>query len=131
MTIAQTIHDTLAHFGVTVTLWRGKRVYLSGYGRDINAWIEPRDRLPTDARPADGALIQVTSTWKSTRNALHCKGIKHMILHDLYNAGLLTHRPPEIWQKVALEDRRPVTVHVPSSARDEEPFVWPDYAQAR
>lgn len=91
--------------GFDAGAWKGERVYLSGYGAAIRAYLTipslPLDRA--GAPPCDGASLIVTSFWKSTKSGLHAKGVKHAILMDLYAAGLISEAPPARWQDVSLE----------------------------
>lgn len=94
----------LAACGFAVRLWRSQRIYLSGYGRDISAYLEPGADL--GPRPCDGVRLEVRSNWQAARyNGLRCKGVKHAILHDLWTARLLSESPPARWQDVTLCDR--------------------------
>lgn len=89
--------------GFDARVWRGQRVYLGGYGRDISAYLEPRG-LSAEF-PADGARLDVRSSWQAARyNGLRCKGVKHEILKDLWRARLISTPPPERWQDVSLAD---------------------------
>lgn len=89
--------------GFDARAWRGQRIYLGGYGRDITAYLEPRD-LSAEF-PADGARLDVRSSWQAARyNGLRCKGVKHEILKDLWRARLISSPPPERWQDVSLAD---------------------------
>jgi hypothetical protein len=115
---------TLRQCGFDADAWKGERVYLSGYGPAVRAYLTipslPLDRA--GARPCDGANLVVTSFWKSTKSGLHAKGVKHAILMDLHAAGLISEAPPARWQDVALEAplgaRRAVRVLKPSENSD-------------
>lgn len=109
--------------GFRVRLWQERRVYVSGYGKDISCAIEP----VAGDRTLDKAVITVRSTWRSPHAGLRCKGVKHTLLWDLYALGLLTETPPRDWQAVKM-DERPVVTRV---ILDPEPaFVWPDFPKA-
>lgn len=105
---ASSLAAVLTRCGFDVESWKGERVYVSGYGAAVRAYLTVPS-LPhcatqlSGARPCDGATLVVTSFWKSTKSGLHAKGVKHAILCDLYKAGLISERPPERWQDVALE----------------------------
>ncbi|MBL8558141.1 MAG: hypothetical protein JNM47_05435 [Hyphomonadaceae bacterium] len=91
----------LSACGLTVRLWKGQRLYLSGYGRDIKAYLAPQGDGPL---PADGYALTVTSSWNMPRyNGLRCKGVKHAILEDLFLAGVISAPPPADWKQVQLE----------------------------
>ncbi|MBI1256569.1 MAG: hypothetical protein GC204_03775 [Chloroflexi bacterium] len=101
---ARPLADRLARYGFRVRLWNDRRIYLAGYGREISAYIEP---LAGDDPMLDGARIVVESRWRSSKAALHAKGVKHAILKDLHDAGILSERPPDDWRKIRLDDPRP------------------------
>ena len=104
----------LAQCGFDVQSWKGERIYLSGYGQSVRAYLTPPS-LP-GGRPCDGAGLVVTSFWKSAKSALHAKGVKHAILKDLHTAGLMSERPPARWQDVSLDA-------APAAKRHIRPFV--------
>jgi len=92
----------LAYCGFNVRRWKGERLYLSGYGRDISAYLETA--APPGPAPADGYRLVVTSSWRAPRhNGLRCKGVKHALLCDLFAAGLIGAPPPPSWQDVILD----------------------------
>jgi hypothetical protein len=92
----------LSACGLSVRLWKGQRLYLSGYGRDIKAYLTPQGG--GGPLPADSYALTVTSSWNMPRyNGLRCKGVKHAILEDLYLAGVISAPPPADWKQVALE----------------------------
>lgn len=86
------------------------RLYISGYGRDIKAYLCIADE--GGPLPADGCSLVVTSNWSAPRyNGLRCKGVKHAILEDLFAARLISTPPPLRWQDVELDApqaKRPV-----------------------
>lgn len=106
---AASLAAVLTRCGFDAETWKGERVYVSGYGAAVRAYLTVPSlphcapASPSVARPCDGAALVVTSFWKSTKSGLHAKGVKHAILCDLYKAGLISERPPERWQDVALE----------------------------
>lgn len=128
---ASLLAATLLQCGLDAEAWKGERVYLSGYGTAVRAYLTipslPLDQL--GARPCDGANLVVTSFWKSTKSGLHAKGVKHAILSDLYAAGLISEAPPARWQDVALDAPlgarrsiralKPVESSDPSSTHDQ------------
>ena len=88
--------------GFNVRLYRDRRLYISGYGRDIKAYLEPCDH--NGPLPADGYALHVASTWRAPQfNGLRCKGVKHAILEDLFAARLISTAPPTKWQEVELD----------------------------
>lgn len=94
--------DILSACGLSVRLWKGQRLYLSGYGRDIKAYLAPRSG--GGPLPADSYALTVTSSWNMPRyNGLRCKGVKHAILEDLFLAGVISTPPPADWKQVELE----------------------------
>lgn len=102
--------------GFQVRCWRDKRLYLIGYGRDIQAWIEHDDaRIDADA-------LRISTTWRSRHAAARCKSVKHAILCDLYAAGLLAKAPPDHWRDLSLPSRTPAT-RTPVAAIETMP--WP------
>jgi hypothetical protein len=120
---AEKLFQRMKLSGFRVSLWRERRIYVQGHGRDIRAYIEPVPDMPN----ADGARIVVESTWRSPQNALRCKSIKHAILSDLFEAELLTTPPPESWRDVRSSDR-PTPPPRSERHRDElEPFEWPEH----
>jgi hypothetical protein len=106
--------------GFRVRLWRERRVYVSGYGKDVSCAIEP----VADAKTLDDAVITVSSTWRSPHAGLRCKGVKHTLLWDLFALGLLSQKPPRDWQAVKLDDRPPVAR---APIEHETVFDWPDF----
>lgn len=103
---AETLAAIMTGCGFSVRLWRGRRVYLDGYGRDVSAYLEPLAADPSF--PADAAKLVVRSSWQAHRyNGLRCKGVKHAIWKDLYEAKLISAPPPERWQDVAVTDEAP------------------------
>jgi len=95
--------DVLRRCGFDAEAWKGERIYLSGYGSAVRAYLTvPSLTHAERARPCDGATVVVTSFWKSTKSGLHAKGVKHAILCDLFKAGLISEQPPERWQDVTL-----------------------------
>lgn len=104
------IAETLMKLGFQAKPYGATKIYLSGYGRDVSAYIDVAGDA-TGPRLADGRTLTVTSKWRSPQNALRCKGVKHAIMVDLYNADLLTARPPEHWRDVVLDETpKPVRV---------------------
>lgn len=104
---AEALAAIMTSCGFSVRVWRGQRVYLDGYGRDINAYLAPLDL--DSAFPADKAKLVVRSSWQAHRyNGLRCKGVKHAIWKDLFQACLVSAPPPERWQDVPLADDAPV-----------------------
>lgn len=96
------LSSILVACGFRVRLWKAKRLYLSGYGRDVRAYLEAD--TSAGPSPADGYRLVVSSSWKVHQyNGLRCKGVKHAILEDLYVAGLLSKPPPARWQDVVLD----------------------------
>jgi hypothetical protein len=101
--LADELARILTGCGFDARVWRGQRVYLGGYGRDITAFFEPRTLCPE--HPADGVRLDVRSSWQAARyNGLRCKGVKHAILKDLWRACLLSAPPPDRWQDVPLTE---------------------------
>ena len=104
------LDQILSACGFSSRLWKGQRLYISGYGRDIKAYLQP-DKM-RGPLPADGYSLSVTSNWSAPRfNGLRCKGVMHAILQDLYRAGLISQEPPHRWQDVELgtgQGSRPV-----------------------
>lgn len=92
----------LSACGLSVRLWKGQRLYLSGYGRDIKAYLHPS--AARGPLPADGYALVVMSNWNMPRyNGLRCKGVKHAILEDLFLAGVISSPPPRDWRQVELD----------------------------
>lgn len=113
----------LSACGLSVRLWKGQRLYLSGYGRDIKAYLSPQSG--DGPLPADGYALTVTSSWNMPRyNGLRCKGVKHAILEDLFLAGVISTPPPADWKQVALEAphaaRPPIIPYAGASLRGAE-----------
>ena len=99
--------------GFDARSWRGQRIYIRGYGRDIKAWLSGEPDT-TGILPADAWRLAVTSSWRAAlQNGLRCKGVKHAILSDLHVAGLISVEPPARWQDVVLDAphavRSPIT----------------------
>jgi hypothetical protein len=95
--------EALVYCGFRVRRWKGERLYLGGYGRDISAYLEPD--CGGGPSPADGYRLVVTSSWRAARyNGLRCKGVKHAIWGDLYRAALVSAPPPVDWQGVTLDE---------------------------
>lgn len=102
--------------GFDASSWRGQRIYIRGYGRDIKAWLSPGPDAG-GSLPVDAFRLIVTSTWRAAlHNGLRCKGVKHAILCDLYAAGLMSAAPPARWQDVVLDT--PHAVRPPISRYD-------------
>lgn len=98
----RSLSEIMSACGFNVRLYRDSRVYISGYGRDIKAYLAPCDGV--GPLPADGYALHVASSWRAPQfNGLRCKGIKHAILEDLYTARLITLAPPAKWQEVELD----------------------------
>jgi hypothetical protein len=96
------LSSILSACGFSVRTWKGQRLYLSGYGRDIKAYLHPA--TPHGPLPADGFALVVTSSWNMPRyNGLRCKGVKHAILEDLFLAGVISTSPPPDWKQVTLD----------------------------
>ena len=117
----------LTYCGFHVRPWKGERVYLAGYGRDIKAYLTPD--ATKGVLPADGWHLTVTSSWRMPRyNGLRCKGVKHAILTDLFVAGLISAPPPPRWQDVDLEaplSRRPTIKRFDPEAPPALTVLWP------
>lgn len=118
----------LSACGFNARLWKGFRIYLSGYGRDIKAYLQT-DAAPGPL-PADGFRLVVTSSWNAPRyNGLRCKGVKHAILEDLFAARLISAPPPLRWQDVELDapqaTRRPIRPYLPASPQPPEETPLP------
>jgi hypothetical protein len=91
--------------------WKGKRIYLNGYGRDISAYItlDDPDREAVEGRLFDGCALKVYSNcdsqsglWRANR----AKQVKHDIMTTLYGdgQGVTGYLGPicESWQAVIL-----------------------------
>ncbi len=113
------LSEILSVCGFNARLYRGGRIYISGYGRDIKAYLHQKGG--DGPLPADGYALDVSSSWRAAQyNGLRCKGVKHAILEDLYAARLISTPPPRRWQDVTLDAplaaRRTITPFV--SPRD-------------
>lgn len=122
------LSEILSACGFNVRLYRGGRLYISGYGKDIKAYLHEGPIL--GPLPADGYALSVSSTWRAAQyNGLRCKGVKHAILEDLYTARLITAPPPRRWQDVELEAphgaRRAIQPYMPSMPRVSETDTLP------
>lgn len=107
--------------GFRVRLWRDTRIYVYGYGRDITACVEP-----VDAETLDRARIEVTTNWRSAHATLRCKGVKHALLSDLFEAGLMAAPPPDHWREVRIEERPRIKRVVSSTpSKDADVMSWP------
>jgi hypothetical protein len=99
--------DELRACGIAAKVWNDGKIFIDGYGRQLKISVTPSEG---GSRPLDMAVIHVTSTWKSTKAALYCKGAKHALLGDLYLAGFISAPPPDDWRKVVLDERPPLRV---------------------
>lgn len=98
------ITDLMRRCGFYVRAWRGARLYIDGYGRDISAYLEPP--IEPGAAPLDNCALIVRSNWRApNHNGLRCKGVKHAMLTDLYRAELISEPPPAHWRDVQLDTR--------------------------
>lgn len=98
------IADLMHRCGFHVRAWRGARLYIDGYGRDISAYLEPP--IEPGAAPLDHCPLIVRSNWRApNHNGLRCKGVKHAMLTDLYRAELISDPPPAHWRDVPLDTR--------------------------
>lgn len=123
VTPLEELASILSVCGLSVRLWKGQRLYLSGYGRDIKAYLAPQGG--DGPLPADSYALTVTSSWNMPRyNGLRCKGVKHAILEDLFLAGVISTPPPADWKQVALEAphaaRQPIIPYAGASLRGAE-----------
>lgn len=98
------IADLMRRCGFQVRAWRGTRLYIDGYGRDISAYLAPP--IEPGAAPLDHCPLIVRSNWRApNHNGLRCKGVKHAMLSDLYRAELISVPPPAHWRDVPLDTR--------------------------
>lgn len=86
--------------------WLGFRVYLNGYGKDIQAYfeIDATDNEFLSDQPLSGTNLKVWSTCKQHPNWLlnRCKQVKCQIMHDLKNAGIFNGEVCENWREIVL-----------------------------
>ena len=78
--------------GLKANIWKGFRVYLNGYGRDIKAYFEFDDSDSRDwVDVMDGVALKVYSNanqsnrWKIER----AKEVKYQIMNQLKRAGIV------------------------------------------
>jgi hypothetical protein len=99
----------LTEAGFTANIWRGSRIYLNGYGRDIKAWIEiddPDAPFEEDA-PYAGCNLKVFSDCEQSRKWLinRAKQVKHEIMWELHNTKITSYvmgEPCKNWEDVGL-----------------------------
>lgn len=78
--------------GLTTKAWKGTRIYVNGYGRDISAYItidEPESEA-VEGRLFDGCALRVYSNCDSQSGAWRAnraKQVKHDIMTTLYADG--------------------------------------------
>jgi len=102
------LSQILSACGFNARLWKGSRIYLSGYGKDIKAYLQ--EGALRGPLPADGYELTISSTWRMPQyNGLRCKGVKHAMLEDLFAARLISAPPPARWQDV--------DIHAPLAVR--------------
>jgi len=89
------------------SIWRDRRIYINGFGRDIKAYIEldnPADEADT-TRLFDGAALRVYSNcdsqpaiWRMNR----AKQVKHELMERLHASGITAYLGPPCarWQDV-------------------------------
>lgn len=119
MTAAQ-VAKAMTAAGFSVRLWRDTRIYVHGYGCDITASIEPLEGATLDA-----ARIDIKTSWRSPHATLRCKGVKHALLVDLFDAGLLAAPPPDHWRQVRVEDRPRIKRITLTTSSIVETMPWP------
>jgi hypothetical protein len=96
--------------GFKACIWKGSRIYLNGYGRDMKCYITFDD---PDADAAtltgamglfDGAALKVYSDTEQSRAWLvnRAKQVKHVIMLRLAEAGVVTGPVCETWREVIL-----------------------------
>ena len=106
----QALHDALKNrTKLQANIWKDRRIYLNGFGRDIKAYFHwdfetqsephhPQEDLFTFSTLSVFSNCQTqTHKWRVNR----AKQVKHGILMDLKNAGLLE-SCPENWEDVIL-----------------------------
>jgi hypothetical protein len=116
------LSEILSACGFNARLYKGGRIYISGYGKDIKACLVAGPI--SGPLPADGYALSVSSSWRAAQyNGLRCKGVKHAILEDLYAARLISMAPPARWQDVSLDAphaRRPAILPYRAPTEDIE-----------
>lgn len=106
MTI-EALAQELRECGIPAKVWNDGKLFIDGYGRQLKISVSISE---FGARPLDHATITVTTSWKSTKAGLYCKGVKHALLVDLHLAGFISHAPPDDWRKVVLDERPKIRV---------------------
>ena len=99
------LEEALKEAGFKARQWKGFRIYLNGYGRDIKAYIELDE--PDAAAPEDlyeGCVLKVFSNAaQSTRWRVNrAKQVKHDIALRLNAVGITTGPVCEHWQDIIL-----------------------------
>ncbi len=106
----EALTEALNANGFSAKIWKGSRIYLNGYGKDISAYItlDWPDAPATDGRLFDGCALKVfsnadqTGAWKVNR----AKQVKHNIMTALYDEGNgitgYFEPPCATWQEVIL-----------------------------
>lgn len=87
------LDDNLSMAGFKTGLWKGIRIYINGYGKDIKAWIEFDYPFSTDfSNPYDGCSLRVFSNTSQHKNWLiaRAKKVKFKIMNDMKEAGIIT-----------------------------------------
>jgi hypothetical protein len=111
MTQIEALAAALTEAGFKANIFKGQRIYLNGYGRDISAYITldyPDDEV-AQGRLFDGCALKVfsncdsqTGKWRTNR----AKQIKHAIMERLYSEGdgitAYLGAPCENWEDVIL-----------------------------
>lgn len=103
----EALAQELRECGIPAKVWNEGKLFIDGYGRQLKISVSLSELGP---RPLDHATITVTTSWKSTKAGLYCKGVKHALLVDLYLAGFTSTSPPDDWRKVVLDERPKVRV---------------------
>jgi hypothetical protein len=111
MTQIEALTAALNTAGFTAKAWKGTRIYLNGYGRDISAYItmdEPGAEAE-EGRLFDGCALKVYSNCDSQPGAWRAnraKQVKHDIMTSLYadGHGITAYLGPvcATWQEVIL-----------------------------
>jgi hypothetical protein len=96
--------------GFKACIWKASRIYLNGYGRDMKCCImfdDPDADAATLTGPMglfDGAALKVYSNADQSHAWLvnRAKQVKHVIMLQLEEAGVITGPVCETWQEVIL-----------------------------
>lgn len=108
VTLIERLSQALEDSGFDVSIWKGRRIYFKGLGRDIAAYIEPDEpekEATLEMALYEGCCLKVFSNcetqgrqWQINR----AKQVKHELMLKMYAAKIVDCKPCEKWEDVIL-----------------------------